>query len=891
MGRPNVIILGFYGRNNLGDDMFTQVLPELLFDFQCTFRNTDDLSPNEDFSKYVAMIIGCGEVIDSYFLEKLVSIISNFSGSVIGFGVGAAYPDELRKYHDLFDHIFLRSKADLSLLSTLIGTKYVHYLPDIGFRFSNFGSPRRDIGVFLAQPMNTQEYKSQAIQLIKNLSKNGIITLYSFNTSDNPNENDIIINREIAEVVNVRVDSTSYSTTDMIKIMSRLDFAICSRYHSHVFAMVTGCPFVSLATTRKVRSLLEDTNLTYLASTPLEKLWDQRLEISKQLLRISEVNRTLLQSKQLNNLIWVNGKRSRQKTNIDATYQEMRNLILSEGIDPDSGTMSEDAARAIATELCFNLTSNPGSKYLHGTIENLQSLIPGKLRSMIEWIGQDQRPEMSGIELTQYNQDVYEGFHRAGWAYIMKYLKSLQSSSGVILDTFADRTFLWGKWILIRKGIIPYTSLWTGIFHHCPNNDCENNAWEIVRSKEFRQSLPTCVGIICLSEYLSNWYRDRITELGYNIPVTTIYHPTIFVDRLWSVPEKITLVNVGAWYRNTFTLYRLSLPDVTKKALKGVSMDDYYPTNMEEIPNNKWGKSLRKYFPNAKMNDEIKRMIESVEIIEHLPDEEYDSLLSKVVVFLDLYDASAVNTIIECIVRNTPVLVNRLPAIEEYLGPDYPLFYNSYSEIPSLLTLDRIFLAHQFLKDKDKEFLRIETFITSLDQISTEWLRNYFNSKSSLQLSELVQTSKNIDEIWSRIKALPREGSIKVSSPAIDLTAAIYRIKINMFEVHTQVYILCDVKYSEESILLLLNNWHANSQSPNVKVAIYSSGIISHHSGTLTWMEKELSTSLTIDGTINPGKQIISIDMTIPNDQYIDPVRNPVQPIVDYPSPPVNPCR
>jgi uncharacterized protein YdbL (DUF1318 family) len=66
---------------------------------------------------------------------------------------------------------------------------------------------------------------------------------------------------------------------------------------------------------------------------------------------------------------------------------------------------------------------------------------------------------------------------------------------------------------------------------------------------------------------------------------------------------------------------------------------------------------------------------DSVEEIARLRNSDYDALLSQNAVFLELVDASAVNTVMECIVRNTPIFVNRLPALEEVLGTDYPGFY------------------------------------------------------------------------------------------------------------------------------------------------------------------------------------------------------------------------
>ena len=41
----------------------------------------------------------------------------------------------------------------------------------------------------------------------------------------------------------------------------------------------------------------------------------------------------------------------------------------------------------------------------------------------------------------------------------------------------------------------------------------------------------------------------------------------------------------------------------------------------------------------------------------------YDCLLSENVVTIELFDASANNVIVECIARNTPIVVNRHPAV------------------------------------------------------------------------------------------------------------------------------------------------------------------------------------------------------------------------------------
>ena len=104
--------------------------------------------------------------------------------------------------------------------------------------------------------------------------------------------------------------------------------------------------------------------------------------------------------------------------------------------------------------------------------------------------------------------------------------------------------------------------------------------------------------------------------------------------------------------------------------------------------------------------------IASVTEIKQLSDQGYDILLSKSILFLDLLDASAINTLLEAIVANTPVIISRLPAVEEYLGSGYPLYFNDMSEI--VLTDDLITAAHQYLCRVDKEKFRIDTFVDSV---------------------------------------------------------------------------------------------------------------------------------------------------------------------------------
>ena len=70
-------------------------------------------------------------------------------------------------------------------------------------------------------------------------------------------------------------------------------------------------------------------------------------------------------------------------------------------------------------------------------------------------------------------------------------------------------------------------------------------------------------------------------------------------------------------------------------------------------------------------------------------------------VYLNYYNVSASNAILDCISYATPLLVNRLPSNVEYLGKKYPLYFDTISQA-SKFTRDskRILDAHYYLTDK-----------------------------------------------------------------------------------------------------------------------------------------------------------------------------------------------
>jgi hypothetical protein len=172
---------------------------------------------------------------------------------------------------------------------------------------------------------------------------------------------------------------------------------------------------------------------------------------------------------------------------------------------------------------------------------------------------------------------------------------------------------------------------------------------------------------------------------------------------------------------------------IRKVALKGKYMDNYYPC--DEF-NKKLSNALTlmdgstdqesKFCSQATIhNNWIKHMIEyldkihqKIEVLSAVDNKTYDDLLTNNLVFLNLVDGSAVNTLIECAVRNTPIFVNRHPAAIEILGEAYPLYYDEPNDINRLLNDPMALInANEYMKTLDKSPYNIDRFIKSLTNL------------------------------------------------------------------------------------------------------------------------------------------------------------------------------
>jgi glycosyltransferase involved in cell wall biosynthesis len=272
--------------------------------------------------------------------------------------------------------------------------------------------------------------------------------------------------------------------------------------------------------------------------------------------------------------------------------------------------------------------------------------------------------------------------HRGGWKYVCRLLSEyLHCEGGVriigsVEDEIAERKVIAQPWVGFVHQVPKHNLRWFPDLDRLLNDEC------------WKASVQNCLGIFVLSTYVKNYLQSQ----GCPVPVARLFYPVETTDRLFSFEnfangKQKRLVCGGEFLRNFQAFYDLNLPGFSKQLLvhEGFKWDSITP------------------------ND-------SVLPLGRVSDDQYDALLQDSVVFLNLFDAPANTTVVECIIRNTPILINRLPGVVEYLGDDYPFYYESIQEAEwKLQQIDLIRQTSDYLKHAPiKRCLTGDFFLASM---------------------------------------------------------------------------------------------------------------------------------------------------------------------------------
>ena len=217
------------------------------------------------------------------------------------------------------------------------------------------------------------------------------------------------------------------------------------------------------------------------------------------------------------------------------------------------------------------------------------------------------------------------------------------------------------------------------------------------------------------------YLKDKV--LSINHPITDKID-TRFNFNLYKNSTSKKIYHIGWWMRNLKTFNDIKLPSCIEKTV------------------------LVKHDFNC-FTDIIKPAMGNVNFASHLSNDEYIKVFEENILYMDPFDVTASNLLLECIRCETPVLLRRHPAFEQYIGYTYPMFFDTMSDIEQLTTTQFNTLVkktHLYLKNLDKTHISQQTF----NQKICYDLKKLEHSDKQTQLSwitSLYKADEYIDDL------------------------------------------------------------------------------------------------------------------------------------------------
>ena len=280
-----------------------------------------------------------------------------------------------------------------------------------------------------------------------------------------------------------------------------------------------------------------------------------------------------------------------------------------------------------------------------------------------------------------------------GWSNISRSLKKISNPKGTKcyewLDKHAKERTIEEPWSGFLHNPITYPKEYPIKYHEkvMPIS-------KLIECKYFKNKLESCRSIFVFTKQVRDFIKKN---LGFDY-VFSIKHPSGFYGTNYRWLSCKNTLHIGQQMRKYHSFHNLRT-DLKKVLIKPLNC----PTDLVE---------MNKYKTNIQ---------DDIVYLEQTCLAEYIDLMCNSVVFLDLYDVAACNTILECISLSVPILVNKLDGCIEYLGEDYPFYYEDLSEAEAKLSDSKLIAqTNEYLLNMKKEDLSVNFFIESIINVNTK---------------------------------------------------------------------------------------------------------------------------------------------------------------------------
>jgi hypothetical protein len=159
-------------------------------------------------------------------------------------------------------------------------------------------------------------------------------------------------------------------------------------------------------------------------------------------------------------------------------------------------------------------------------------------------------------------------------------------------------------------------------------------------------------------------------------------------------------------------------------------------------------------------------------------------------------------------------------------------------------------------------------------------------------LNQLIRQSphRTPDSIWTAVSQ--GQDTIQVEGPEIRDGLGVYSVTHSKGIARTQLFLKFQPSHHLRFMLIHVENWFPNTSRKDLTAAVYSNRTVINRRVSVVWDETNLRTVIHIHGPFSREHEIALIEMEVPQAQYQDPIRPPVQPVDPVgPPDPQHPCR
>lgn len=251
----NVMLYGYYKKNNFGDDLFNFIIKKWLLTYDTIVLHEVSPSDIHNFDKVVDYILfGGGEIINEYFMFPIIDYIKTNNINPYIYGISIGFTDESINLLDIFNNVILRNPHN-----------NIPYTNDLIFELPNYIKindihMNDDIfGYYLIDLIPSDVYN--IIVSFTNIIKSRFtIKFVLFHpTRDLPIAMKIINDCDLTNYIIVNDTCIENKAREILSNK----YNLCMRFHAHVICYIYNRHILSLPCTNKTLKFNKTYNISY----------------------------------------------------------------------------------------------------------------------------------------------------------------------------------------------------------------------------------------------------------------------------------------------------------------------------------------------------------------------------------------------------------------------------------------------------------------------------------------------------------------------------------------------------------------------------------------------------------------------------------------------------